>query len=229
MSDRREERTRGYLRSALLKILQPKPFDDTTLKEVLEEAGVSKKAFYRRYADILDLAADCYLTAYDYNNYPYKPLAEYRDLRDAYEGLLNNTALHLVFLRQNPNLANTVALSIGRSPCFDEIGKRRTEILTAYIVDAFGESSALPYMTQEFCARYMHNGTTGILCDWIRSGMTEDIETLSRRIVALHVHSASLAAGHGLDPQVASYIEDWRYDPTIAASSWRDAPGPGEG
>ncbi len=56
MGDMRGERTKELLRDSLREILQAKPLEKVTVKEVLDVASVSKKAFYNHYSDIFDLA-----------------------------------------------------------------------------------------------------------------------------------------------------------------------------
>lgn len=53
--DRRVRRTRDRLGDALVELLVQKPFDDITVQEVLERAGVSRSTFYSHFSDKNDL------------------------------------------------------------------------------------------------------------------------------------------------------------------------------
>jgi AcrR family transcriptional regulator len=53
--DRRILRTRDRLGDALVALMQEKPFDDITVQEVLDRAGVSRSTFYVHYRDKDDL------------------------------------------------------------------------------------------------------------------------------------------------------------------------------
>src|SRR5450755_4711902 len=53
--DRRVARTRDRLGDALVELLLAKPFDDITVQEVLDRAGVSRSTFYAHYRDKNDL------------------------------------------------------------------------------------------------------------------------------------------------------------------------------
>ena len=53
--DRRVLRTRDRLGDALVALMQEKPFDDITVQEVLDRAGVSRSTFYVHYRDKDDL------------------------------------------------------------------------------------------------------------------------------------------------------------------------------
>ena len=53
--DRRVRRTRDQLGDALVELLVQKPFDDITVQDVLDRAGVSRSTFYTHYRDKNDL------------------------------------------------------------------------------------------------------------------------------------------------------------------------------
>jgi AcrR family transcriptional regulator len=61
MPERRTTRTRPKLCNALLSLLEEKPFEQITIREITERAGVGYATFFRRYADkeatLHDLAA----------------------------------------------------------------------------------------------------------------------------------------------------------------------------
>ena len=53
--DQRVRRTRDRLGDALMELLVQKPFDDITVNDVLDRAGVSRSTFYTHYRDKTDL------------------------------------------------------------------------------------------------------------------------------------------------------------------------------
>jgi AcrR family transcriptional regulator len=53
--DQRVRRTRDRLGDALMELLVKKPFDDITVQDVLDGAGVSRSTFYAHYRDKNDL------------------------------------------------------------------------------------------------------------------------------------------------------------------------------
>jgi AcrR family transcriptional regulator len=54
-TDRRVLRTRDTLGDALVELMHEKPFDDITVQEVLDRAGVGRSTFYAHYKDKDDL------------------------------------------------------------------------------------------------------------------------------------------------------------------------------
>ncbi len=53
--DRRVRRTRDKLGDALVELLVQKPFDEITVQDVLDRAGVSRSTFYSHFSDKNDL------------------------------------------------------------------------------------------------------------------------------------------------------------------------------
>jgi AcrR family transcriptional regulator len=53
--DQRVRRTRDRLGDAMVELLVQKPFDDITVQDVLDRAGVSRSTFYNHYRDKNDL------------------------------------------------------------------------------------------------------------------------------------------------------------------------------
>jgi AcrR family transcriptional regulator len=54
-TDRRVLRTRDTLGDALVELMHEKPFDEITVQEVLDRAGVGRSTFYEHYRDMDDL------------------------------------------------------------------------------------------------------------------------------------------------------------------------------
>ena len=54
-TDRRVRRTRDTLGDAIVELIREKPFDDITVQEILDRAGVGRSTFYEHYRDKDDL------------------------------------------------------------------------------------------------------------------------------------------------------------------------------
>ena len=106
-NDMRVERTRGSLRDALLAIMQEKPWRSVRVAEVARVAGVSRKAFYDHYADLFDLAFDCYdVFCLDYG--AGTPISDDESRRRATLNYIEYVSKELEFYRENPNLAHMI-------------------------------------------------------------------------------------------------------------------------
>ena len=49
-TDKRIRRTRDTLGDALVELIQEKPFDEITVQQILDRAGVGRSTFYEHYA-----------------------------------------------------------------------------------------------------------------------------------------------------------------------------------
>ncbi len=128
------------------------------------------------------------------------------------EAVLTSVARGTEFSRANPNLARAIYLNMGRSPYFDRAQMDGgIRFLTDFVTRTYGEGS-VPFINQDVCARYIFNGATGLIRDWIRTGMEEDSQTMAKRCVAFNLQCASLIAARALDPEVLEFIERWEFE-----------------
>lgn len=212
MSDIRVERTKSYLQGALIELLREKPLEKVTVKEVLDRAQVSKKAFYSHYADIIDLAIDAFLWPHARYGKDSRPMREGASMQEICDNVLHDLVVHLLFIKENPNLSRAVLLNMGRDPYFD-----RAEIdggivfLTGFAHDSEGPGRA-PFLTQEACACYIFNGANSPVRNWLRRGMVEDVELVSKQCLLLNLQCARLMDGKAVSAETVTYINGWRYE-----------------
>lgn len=57
-NNRRAQMTRLLLRTALVELMQEKPFNQITIKEICEQADLNRTTFYLHYADQFALLSD---------------------------------------------------------------------------------------------------------------------------------------------------------------------------
>ena len=72
-------RTRQILIDAVKSLLEKRQFDDITVQNILDEAGVSRKTFYRYFSDKYDL-----VNAY-YNDYIMESVISKSKIQNYYE------------------------------------------------------------------------------------------------------------------------------------------------
>lgn len=215
MADMRGERTRDLLCEALLASLREKPLERVTVKEVVEAAGVSKKAFYNHYADIIDLAIDCFYSRTGFDR-TYGALPPGTSLKDAAVDVLESMVRQMDFARDNPNLTRAILTNMGRSPYYDKaevVGG--VEFLRDFIADRFGVGHA-ELVDCDSCAYYIFNGATSLSRRWMREGMVEPPEVIAKRSLLLNIQCMSLLTGHALDPAVVEAVERWERPETRA-------------
>ena len=210
MVDRRTERTRQYLRDALIAILREKPYEEVTVREVATRVEVSKNSFYNHYAELASLAQDCWLHFSVHFGHAHKRLADYGLRREAATETLDEGAQMLVFFRENPNLARVLLDNVCLSPYFVEMRHPEEELLLDHIETEYGASSN-PYLTNEGCARFVTWGMFGHYRTWFAGGMHAPIETTVREAVHLALQCLAGMAGRPIEPEYLQAIEAWTF------------------
>ena len=108
MAYARVVRTKKNIRSAFVEILSEKPFDELTVTELCEKAGLSRITFYTHYADKYELveslfqemmheSSEDFRALQQNDNEEGDPLKSYCNMLDSIINLYEN---HTVFLRQ---------------------------------------------------------------------------------------------------------------------------------
>lgn len=212
MGDMRGERTKAYLQAALIEILHTKPLEKATVKEVLDRAQVSKKAFYGHYADIFDLAIDSFLWPSARYGKDARPVREGAGIEEICDTVLHDLVVHLRFIRENPNLSRAVLFNMGRNPYYDRAESDGGVLfLTGFAEDRTGPGKA-GFLTQDACARYSFNGANALVRDWLRTGMKQPDELIAKQCLLLNLQCAALMDGGAVDARTVEHIAGWRFE-----------------
>lgn len=211
MADMRAERTRRYLREALIGLLKEKPYTEVTVREVVERAQVSKNSFYNHYENLDTLVQDCYLQRVVYFSQPLKRLRDYTCRHNACTETLDERARILVFFRDNPNLARAILDNACASPYYEELRRAEIDLLLDHIDTEYG-GAWLPFLSKENCSLYVVCGMYGLARKWFVDGMRQPIETVAKEEIYYALHTLAGMAGHPIEPEYLQAIEDWRFE-----------------
>ena len=211
MTDPRSVRSREALRVAFMQLLDEKSFEKITVREVLERAGLSKKAFYNHYLDINALAADCYhAQLLNFGNLGPIP-SEYEDAESFLFPFLENSAKLFDFFRAHPRFARLITANLGASPYYQATMESEIGVFVSYLTDRFGRRVGRPAVDEATVARFVSGGWIGIIQGWIEDGMTESSEALSKKCQILINQCVGILAGSGIDEEYLAAIDRWRY------------------
>lgn len=209
MADMRAERTRQYLRDALLALLLEKPYGELTVREVVERAQVSKNSFYNHYSALDALAQDCFMRESVYFGPQHRRRNDYASRHEACTDVLNDCAERLAFFKRNPNLAQVVLDNICISPYFAECRHAEEELLLDHL-EAEYRSEHLPFLDLLNCARFAVWGMYGNIRAWYMDGMRRPVEEVAKEQI---YHTLQLMAGmmgRAIEPEYRAAIEGWR-------------------
>ena len=98
----RRDRTKRFLRDAMVELLQEKPFDKITTSELVQRAGISRSGFYTHYSDKYDMIEFYQLILFNTVQYIFEK--NKRNLHDTlletYE-FLNTNEIYAALLSEN--------------------------------------------------------------------------------------------------------------------------------
>ena len=166
---------------ALLSLLEKKPFEYITIREICEEAKVNRSTFYLHYENTGDLLKETIayvldnFTSYfsvDRENVTIKfASCDLQDLKFVNERYLYP---YLLFVKENQRVFSAV---LSQPTAFDSkaIFQRLFDNIFKPILDRFHYSRD----EQEYVMMFYLNGITAIITEWLKDGCQKSIEDIS--------------------------------------------------
>ena len=166
---------------ALLSLLEKKPFEYITIREICETAEVNRSTFYLHYENTSDLLKET--TAYvldnfisyfsvDAGNVPVKIAdCDLQDLKFVNEKYL---CPYLSFIKENQRVFSAV---LSQPTAFDSMAifQRLFDNIFKPILDRFH----YPRDEQNYVMMFYLNGITAIITEWLKNGCQKSIEDIS--------------------------------------------------
>lgn len=174
-TDRRVRYTKKLIRDTFLELLETRPVDEISVKELCEIGDINRGTFYSHYADIYALMEEIEA---DYAASLSSICADMYREKDYKEKVADEICR---FFRSNPTLCSIVfnrhasgrfmtEVFEGCKPEFTESWSRRGEVSS---VEA------------DYIFRFMSRGSAAILEMWYRDGFSADMETVKKLLVNL--------------------------------------------
>lgn len=163
--------TKQALEASLKRMLLQKPLDKITIRDITEDCGVSRMAFYYHFRDIYDLvewscvedAARALQGKKTYDTWQ-------EGLEQIFEAVLENKAFVLNAFR-----------CISRDQ-MERFLFQMTYGLIRGVVDEKSEGTAISEADKTFIAEFYKYSFVGVLLDWIRQGMAADHRLIAEKI-----------------------------------------------
>lgn len=165
--------TKQALEAALKRKLLQKPLDKITIRDITEDCGISRMAFYYHFKDIYDLvewacvedAAQVLQGKKTYDTW-------HEGLEQIFEAVLENKAF---------------VLNACRCISRDQMERFLFKLTYGLIRDVVEEKSqgvAIAEADKAFIAEFYKYSFVGVMLDWIRQGMQADYRIIVRKVVA---------------------------------------------
>ena len=166
---------------ALLSLLEKKPFEYITIREICEEAGVNRSTFYLHYENTADLLKEA--TAYVLDDFASYFSVDVESIASKYENcdlqelnFINEKYLHpyLSFIKENQRLFVAV---LSQPEAFDSkaVFQRMFDHIFSPILDRF----RYPKDEQRYVMMFYLNGITAIITEWLKEDCRKSIEDIS--------------------------------------------------
>lgn len=167
---------------ALLSLLEKKPFEYITIREICDEAGVNRSTFYLHYENTGDLLKET--SAYILDHFAsYFPVdtadiaARYANCDLQELNFINDKYLHpyLSFVAENQRVFLAV---LSHPATFDSnaVFQRLFDNIFRPILDRF----RYPQDEQRYVMMFYLNGITAIITEWLKDGCRKSIEEISQ-------------------------------------------------
>ena len=173
---RRTKMTKLLLRTALIELMQEKPFHKITVKEICERADLNRATFYLHYSDQNQLLDEVINTLVN-------DMTEYLS---SFKGEYN----HVTFLSRLLEYIKNNAVLYRTLMSNDVNGGTRTKVIRDVLgnikkdLPVFGSSAENKYFYT-----YFIDGTASIILKWINSDFDLSCNELAKLIARLHSDS----------------------------------------
>lgn len=169
---------------ALLVLLERKPFEYITVKEICEKAGVNRSTFYLHYENMNDLLSECleYVSANLKNRFADKDKIEQKLINECSENeLLLFSSKYLIpyleFVKENKALFTAVA---SQPTVFDV--NNTFDKMYFDIFEPIMNRLKVPEWEMKYRVSFFINGIHSVIIQWIKDDFKEEIQQISKLI-----------------------------------------------
>jgi probable dihydroxyacetone kinase regulator len=166
--------TKKAIAASLKKLLTKKPLSKITINDIVEDCGITRQTFYYHFADIYDLIE------WIFTSEATKALNGEKTYATWQEGFL-----HIFqYVLDNKLFVTNIYHSINREQLERYLYNETYNLLMGVVEEkAAGLSVKDEY--KRFIANFYKYGFTGLMLDWIRTGMKENPSLIIERLSIL--------------------------------------------
>ena len=182
--------TKIALEASLKELLKKKPFDKITIADLTEDCGISRMAFYYHFKDIYDLVE--WACVEDGK----KALRDKKTYDTWQEGFAQ---IFEAVLENKPFIMN-VYRNVDRERIENYLFKLTYDLIVG-VVEEKSKGLNITEEDKKFIADFYKYGFVGIMLEWIREGMKENIEDLVR-MMDLTLHDTVTTSIHNFQKNI---------------------------
>ncbi len=208
--DRRIQRTRQSLRTALLQLIKEKGYDDISIEEITERANVGRATFYLHYKDKEDLLLEEFREMANekvqvLSEIPFSAWLQSEEHAPGPKGRKSAPPLLIVFehIYENSELYYILLKSERSSRIIERIRKISTGAIAAF-VETKAKTNPFPFRFQvpiEFFAAFFSGALLSTIDWWLEEGMRHTPRQMTHLFQDLFIQGATSAVALAADPQ----------------------------
>lgn len=162
--------TREIIREQFVALLEEKPLDDITVKELVERCQINRKTFYYYYQDLYQVLAELFQSELD------RVIACSRQARSWEEGILSAADFAVKHRRAVEHIYHSLRREDLEHYLFNVAG----DIMNRY-VDSASEGLCAHEADKRMIALFYQSAMTQMVLHWIDGGMqAEPVQTVGR-------------------------------------------------
>ena len=167
---RRTQMTRMMLRTALIELMQQRPLDQISIKDICQQADLNRTTFYLHYTDQRSLLEDVEQNVKE-------NMVRYLGQTQGIDSALDAITSFLLYIKENA-LVFQVLFHQAHADAF------KAELLR-FILSLFWQEAPEDDMDDHYTKTYLICGSIGMVADWIDRSFDLPIEGMALRLVEL--------------------------------------------
>lgn len=166
--------TRNAIKASFLKLLNERPLNKITVKDVVEDCGINRNSFYYHFQDVPSLLEEIVIGEVD------RIIQQYPAVNSIEECL----KIAVDFAVTNKRAVYHIYNSVNRDYFETYLWRVCEYVVKTYIETAFKQYT-VSAQDKKIIIRYFKCGLFGHIAEWLENGMEEDILTANKRIFEL--------------------------------------------
>ncbi len=175
--------TKDAIKQSFLKLLNSKPIDKITVKEIVQDCGINRNSFYYHFADIPSLMEEIFNDQAD----------EFVSRSFSYENLYDSIMAAIAFSLEN----KTAILHVFNSPNRQFLDRYLNRVARRTVTGFFDNYTKgvknISEEDREAIVMYYKSLLIGFVFDWINDGVQYDLSMKAKRICELFEGTLELA------------------------------------
>ncbi len=170
--------TKRAIMETFIELLNEKPLNKITVKEIVDHCGINRNTFYYHFEDIQDLLV------YVLDTEAEKVITEHSSVESLEEGFIAAARFALENKRATYHIYNSVSRE-DLERYLNRVAREVLERMADRLIEELPERERITKEDQEMVIAFYKCGLVGMITEWLSIGMKTPPEDMIRRLGAL--------------------------------------------